>query len=68
LKFVTPGQRHRGEDHALLAQRRRLYEAAKAQHPERWSGSIRNWEPDSVVLLNPGKPLKQEPQTTPQTA
>lgn len=68
LKFVTPGQRHRGEDQALLAQRSRLYEAAKAQHPERWSGSIRNWEPDSVVLLNPGKPLKQEPQTTPQTA
>jgi putative transposase len=24
LKFVTPGQRHRGEDHALLARRRHL--------------------------------------------
>jgi putative transposase len=68
LKFVTPGQRHRGEDQALLAERRRLYEAAKAQYPERWSGSIRNWEPETVVLLNPGKPLKQAPQTTPQAA
>jgi transposase InsO family protein len=48
-KFVTPGQRHRGEDQALQVARRRLYEAAEAQYPERWSGSIRNWEPDTVV-------------------
>ncbi|MBK8638831.1 MAG: transposase [Chromatiaceae bacterium] len=68
LKFVTPGQRHRGEDQALLAGRRGLYAAAKAQYPERWSGAIRNGEPDAVVLLNPGKPLKQEPQSTPTTA
>jgi transposase InsO family protein len=31
LKFVTPEQRHRGEDRDLLAQRHRLYQAAKAQ-------------------------------------
>ncbi len=68
LKFLTPGQRHRREDQDLLAQRRRLYAAAKAQYPERWSGAIRNGEPDTVVLLNPGKPLKQEPQPTPTTA
>lgn len=68
LKFVTPGQRHRGEDQDLLARRRGLYAAAKAQYPERWSGAIRNGEPDTVVLLNPGKPLKQEPQPTPTTA
>jgi hypothetical protein len=46
----------------------RQTEAAKAQHHECWSGSIRNWEPYVVVLLNPGKPLKQELQTTPQAA
>jgi transposase InsO family protein len=68
LKCVTPGQRHRGEDQAVLAARRRLYAAAKAQYPERWIGAIRNWEPDTVVLLNPGKPLKQKLQTTPPTA
>ena len=56
LKFVTPGQRHRGEDQAWRARRRRLYEAAKGQHPERWRGAIRNWEPDTLVHLNPGKP------------
>jgi transposase InsO family protein len=55
LKFVTPGQRHRGQDQRILLERARLYEAARAQHPERWSGATRNWEPDTVVLLNPGK-------------
>lgn len=54
LKFVTPGQRHRGEDHAILQQRKQLYDTAKAQHPERWSGQTRNWTPDSTVMLNPG--------------
>jgi len=38
LKFVTPAQRHRGEDGAILQQRHALYEAAKARRPERWSG------------------------------
>ncbi len=56
LKFVTPGQRHRGEDQRILEDRARLYESARAQHPERWSGATRNWEPDTCVLLNPGKP------------
>jgi transposase InsO family protein len=38
LKFVTPGQRHRGEDIVILAQRDSLYATARDQHPERWSG------------------------------
>lgn len=60
LKFVTPGQRHRGEDIALLAQRHALYEQAKQRHPERWSGPTRNWTPPGIVYLNPGKPAKKE--------
>lgn len=60
LRFVTPGQRHRGEDIAVLAQRHVLYEAVKVQHPERWSGPTRNWEAEEIVYLNPGKPIKQE--------
>ena len=64
LKFVTPGQRHRGEDHAVLAQRDALYQAAKAMTPERWSGRTRNWEPPGNVLLNPGKPTPK-PQSDP---
>jgi putative transposase len=52
LKFVTPGQRHRGEDHELLCQRTALYAAAKASRPERWSGNYRNWSRPEVVVLN----------------
>lgn len=65
LPFVTPGQRHRGEDPALLDLRRQLYAAARARHPERWSGPIRHWEPVSAVCLNPGQPRKQETKNTP---
>lgn len=68
LKFVTPDQRHRGLDSDLLAQRHALYQAARAQHPERWSGPTRNWQPVTTVLLNPGKPIKAEHQTQPTTA
>lgn len=52
LKFVTPGQRHRGEDHEILRQRIALYAAAKANRPERWSGDCRNWSRSEVVTLN----------------
>jgi transposase InsO family protein len=65
LQFVTPGQRHRGEDRALLNQRRQLYAAARARHPERWSGPIRQWQPVSAVCLNPGRSTKQEANNTP---
>jgi transposase InsO family protein len=60
LKFVTPGQRHRGDDVVILEQRSRLYEAARAQRPERWTGSIRNWEHEGVVFLNPNKSTEKE--------
>jgi hypothetical protein len=53
IRFVTPCQRHDGEDHNILAARRRVYEEAKARRPERWSGNIRNWEPVAEVWLNP---------------
>jgi len=60
LKFVTPGQRHRGEDIAILEQRNTLYEAARAQRPERWSGSSRNWEHKKTVFLNPNNSTGKE--------
>jgi putative transposase len=53
IRFVTPGERHAGTDTALLTQRVQVYEAAKARHPERWSGATRNWQPIRVVHLNP---------------
>jgi transposase InsO family protein len=60
LKFVAPAQRHRGEDGAILKQRHALYTAAKAKNPERWSGQSRNWAPEKIVYLNPGKPTNKE--------
>ena len=53
IRFVTPCQRHRGEEHEILAARRRVYEEAKARHPERWSRTTRNWAPVVEVWLNP---------------
>ena len=55
IKFVTPGQRHRGEDIEILAQRAELYERQKAKHPGRWSGKSRDWTPVGSVFLNPRK-------------
>lgn len=55
IKFVTPAQRHRGEDKALLKQRSQVYELAKEKAPERWSGNARNWQPIGAVTLNPEK-------------
>ena len=53
IGFVTPEQRHAGLDAALLRDRVAVYEAAKALHPNRWSGATRNWARVDVVHLNP---------------
>lgn len=55
IRFVTPQQRHTGQDVEILAQRKRVYEQARSKHPRRWSGEIRNWEPVTEVQLNPEK-------------
>jgi len=68
LKFVTPGQRHRGEDEAILLQRERLYASVREQQPARWSGPTRNRERESSVQLNPGRPLKSETEDTQKAA
>jgi hypothetical protein len=64
IRFATPGERRRGEDIAVLEQRKRVYEAARREHPERWSGGIRNRERPATVSLNPDKsnhPKRPEP-------
>lgn len=68
IKFVTPDQRHRGDDHVILEQRKALYEQAKASQPARWAGSTRNWERVDSVDLNPGKPITQEDKPMPAAA
>lgn len=58
IRFVTPAQRHAGQDAALLRKRAAVYQAAKTAHPERWSGDTRNWEPVPIVRLNPDQTNK----------
>lgn len=53
LKYVTPEQRHTGEATRILADRKSVYQNAKAQHPERWSGNIQNFDLPKEVHLNP---------------
>lgn len=57
LKYVTPEERHQGRDQCLLAQRDVLYQAARAKHPERWTGPARNWTPAGTVFLNPERAI-----------
>lgn len=56
IQFVTPVQRHQGEDQVILIQRKAVYETAKAQNPKRWSQHPRNWDWQSEVCLNPDQP------------
>jgi putative transposase len=53
IRYVTPAQRHAGEDQPLLAARHALYQQARAANPRRWSGPTRNWTPIGAVTLNP---------------
>ena len=63
IRFVTPAQRHEGIDENLLANRKVVYEAARARHPHRWSGSTRNWQRIQAVHLNPDKAKAKEGDT-----
>lgn len=58
IRFITPAQRHAGLEAALLRKRAEVYQAARAAHPERWSGDTRNWDPVSIVRLNPDQANK----------
>lgn len=62
IRFVTPDARHFGLDTAQLAKRRAVYEAARAEHPERWSRGTRDWSPILVVNLNPERDSEQSKQ------
>jgi putative transposase len=53
IGFVTPEDRHIGQDKRVLAARQRIYAAARRRNPERWSGKVRAWEHVEVVKLNP---------------
>jgi len=55
IRYVTPDDRHFGREEHILANRRKVYEKAQSRNPNRWSKNIRNWNPVSMVRLNPEK-------------
>ena len=60
IKFLTPAERHAGKSEEILANRKKVYEAAKAAHPERWKGrETRNWENIDKVHLNPDREYQE---------
>lgn len=55
IRFVSPEQRHAGQDRDILAARHTLYLNARADNPRRWARHTRNWQPIVAVTLNPEK-------------
>lgn len=55
ISFVTPHQRHEGEDVEILNRRKNVYEEVRRCRPDRWSGKTRNWNRVEIVKLNPDK-------------
>ena len=53
IRYVSPAQRHAGEDRDILSKRHALYIKARAANPRRWARHTRNWQPIEVVTLNP---------------
>jgi len=53
IRYVSPAQRHAGEDAAILAARHEVYLQARERNPRRWSGTTRDWTPIGAVTLNP---------------
>ena len=60
IGFVTPNQRHAGQDAALLANRANVYEQARRANPHRWSKQTRDWTYVDQVHLNPENPKPEE--------
>jgi transposase InsO family protein len=53
IRYVSPAERHAGQDHNILARRHSLYREARAANPRRWARNTRNWQPIGAVTLNP---------------
>lgn len=58
LNFLSPVDRHNGDDKEIFKNRIAVYEAAKSKHPERWTKDIRNWSLEDKVFLNPERVTK----------
>jgi putative transposase len=57
IGYVSPQQRHSGDDRAILAVRHALYVQAQQCNPARWSGRTRDWSHIDRVTLNPERDM-----------
>lgn len=62
-RYVTPNERHFGDERRILNRRHQLYQQAQHANPERWSRGTRQWRPVGAVVLNP----EQEPRRSAET-
>ena len=53
INYVTPDQRYKGLDIAILKKRNLTYEKAKMKNPLRWSQKHKHWNYEKAVYLNP---------------
>jgi transposase InsO family protein len=53
IRYVSPAQRHAGQDVTVLTARNDLYQLARERNPRRWSRDTRDWNPIGPVTLNP---------------
>jgi putative transposase len=66
IRYVSPHQRHTGQDKTILAARHALYRQAQERHPARWSGNTRDWSLIDAVTLNPERDEVVKMATGPQ--
>ena len=62
IRYVTPAQRHAGQDRPVLAERHALYQAARESNPRCWSRHTRDWTPIGAVTLNPERDIVVQTQ------
>lgn len=64
LNFVTPNSRHNGTADKIMEKRKKVYNAARQAHPERWTRKTRNWNLPDTVALNPDDEMKRKIKIT----
>lgn len=55
INYVTPEQRHTGQDRAILKKRAQTFAAARRRNPSRWSQDTRKWKYQKAVTLGDAK-------------
>ena len=60
IRYVSPAQRHAGDDAAILAARHALYRQARERNPRRWSGDTRELDAHRRRHPQPGARLRRQ--------